>query len=286
MNTSNMVNRPRILLTNDDGIHSPGLKAAVEAVMDLADLIVAAPSVQQTGMGRSLTGNRSAGLIPIDYKVNGQRVTAYHCECSPALVTKHALKVLYPLEKPDLLVSGINYGENLGINVTTSGTIGAALEASSYGIPAIAISKQTDIDSHHEYTNQDWSASRHFLNSFAKILMTRPMPRDVDLLKIDIPTGATSSTPWKLSKLAKSTYYSSYLDSPSLQSRIGDAKLKIEIDPETLDPESDIYVFAVEELVSVTPMSLDSTSRVSFPSLQGVLNDHRKNIVTARRTRR
>jgi len=263
----------KILITNDDGIDSPGLNAAVKAVMEIGDVTVVAPSIQQTGMGRSLTGNKEARLIPVDYQINGVKITAYHCECSPALVVKHCLKTIYTHKKPDLLISGINYGENLGINITTSGTIGAAIEASSFGIPAIAISKQTDIDSHHKYTNQDWTASSSFLNYFCKILLRKTMPLDVDVLKIDIPKDATPSTPWKLSKQAKTAYYSSLFENPTIQSRIGDAKTKINIDKETLDPETDIYVFLVDRWIPVTPLSLDLTSRVNFSTLQGVLND-------------
>ncbi len=267
------MNNFKILVTNDDGINSPGLRAAVKAVMNIGDVTVIAPSVQQTAMGRSLTGNKDAKLIPLDYKINGEKITAYHCECSPALIIKHSLEILYPFEKPDIVISGINYGENLGINVTTSGTLGAALEASSFGIPAIAISKQTQIDSHHKYTNQDWKASSYFLNYFAKILINKTMPTDVDVLKIDIPNDATSSTPWKISNLSNLSYYSSFLDSPSLQSKIGDAKLKIDIDIKALDPESDIYVFIVEKSIPITPISLDLTSRVKFSYLRGILND-------------
>lgn len=263
----------KILVTNDDGIHSPGLDAAVKAVMEIGDVTVVAPSNQQTGMGRSITGNKEAKLIPVDYQINGVKMTAYHCECSPALIVKHSLSIIYNNKKPDLLISGINYGENLGINITTSGTIGAAIEASSFGIPAIAISKQTDIDSHHKYTNQDWKASSHFLNYFTKVLLRKTMPLDVDVLKIDIPKDATPSTPWKLTKLAKTHYYSSVLETPTIKSRIGDSKTKIDIDIETLDPETDIYAFLVDRCIPVTPLSLDSTSRVNFSSLQGVLND-------------
>ncbi len=265
--------KTKILVTNDDGINSPGLEAAVKAVMDLGDVTVVAPSFQQTGMGRSLTGNKETKLTPTSFNIDGKEIPAFHCECSPALVTKFALKILFPDEKPDLVISGINYGENLGINVTTSGTIGAALEASSSGIPSIAISKQTEIDSHHKYTYQDWDVSIFFLNKFSKILINKSMPMDVDVLKIDIPNDATSSTPWKLSSLAKTTYYSSYFEKPSLDCKLGDVKLRIDLDHEELDPDSDIYIFAVEKCIPVTPVSLDSTSRVSLSSLQGILSE-------------
>jgi 5'-nucleotidase len=141
----------QILITNDDGIESPGLRAAVESVVDIGDVTIVAPSHQQTGMGRSLTGDEQARLEPVDYQINGTKISAYHCDCSPALVVRHSLKTIFNGNRPDLLVSGMNYGENLGTNVTCSGTVGAALEASSFGIAAIAISKQTDIESHHGF---------------------------------------------------------------------------------------------------------------------------------------
>ncbi len=262
----------RILVTNDDGIDSPGLRAAVEAVMDLGKVTVVAPSNQQTAMGRSLTGNIEAKLIPVDYRINGVEVNAYHCECSPAMAVKHCLPILYADKKPDLLISGINYGENLGLNITISGTMGAALEASCSDIPAIAVSKQTEIDSHYEHTNQDWKASTHFLNCFATVLLSKTMPLDVDVLNINVPQGATPSTPWKITKLARINYFASLLENPSVHSRIGDTKIINTCDKKTLDPETDVAVFLINKWVSVTPLSLDFTSRVNFTSLQDVFS--------------
>lgn len=260
-----------ILITNDDGIQSPGLRAAVKAVMNIGDVTVVAPSHQQTAMGRSLSGDKQAKLIPIDFPVNGFNIAAYHCECSPALIVRHSLKTIFSDNKPDLLISGINYGENLGTNITSSGTVGAALEAASFGIPAIAISKQTDIESHHKYTDQDWKASSHFLDYFAISILTKTIPPDVKVLKIDVPQDATALTPWKVSKLAKTIYYTSVIKNPSVHSRICDAKTEVNIDKETLDPETDIYVFSVDKLISITPLSVDLTSKVNFSMLQETL---------------
>ncbi len=257
-----------ILITNDDGIESPGLKAAVEAVMDIGTVIVVAPSFQQTGAGRGLTGDKQARLIPVDYRVAGREIQAFHCDCSPALVVRHSLQTLFRDDRPDLLISGINYGENLGSLVTSSGTVGAALEGASSGIPGIAVSKQTPIDSHHNYTDQDWSASIHFLNQFSKILLEDNSHPDIDVLKIDVPADATPDTEWKITKMARAGYYFKEMDNPSAQSRISDGRLVIKVDENTIDPESDIYALAVEKIVSVTPLSLDLTSRVSLSDLQ------------------
>ena len=261
----------KIVVTNDDGIDSPGLRAAAEAVAGLGDVTIVAPSHQQTGMGRSLTGDLQASLEPVEYLIDGVPVPAYHCACSPALVVRHSLRTLLHDRKIDLLVSGINYGENLGTNVTCSGTVGAALEGASAGIPSIAMSKQTEIESHHKYSEQDWSVSEYFLNYFARMLLNQKRLPEVDILKIDVPGDATISTAWKLCKLARTSYYSKVFDSPDAGSRISDAKTVIEVDPDTLDPETDIYVLAVDKLVSVTPMSLDCTSRVNFGQLRETL---------------
>ena len=261
----------KILITNDDGIASPGLRAAVEAVFDMGEIMVLAPSSQQTGTGRALTGEMQSRLEPIDYEVNGNYIRAYHCQCSPAMIVRHGIRTLLLESKPDLLISGINYGENLGFNVTCSGTVGAALEASSYGIPSLAISKQTDVALHQSYTDQNWAASKHFLRKFAETVVENNLQPDVHVLKVDVPVDATPHTAWKITKLARSAYYSREIEQPGIQTKLGDGKISIKIDADTIDPESDIYVLAIETLVSVTPLSLDMTSRIESSELQNLL---------------
>lgn len=257
-----------ILITNDDGIDSPGLRAAVKAVINIGNVTIIAPSNQQTATGRGLTGDKQSSLKSIEYHINGKKIPAYHCECSPALIVRHSLRTIFKENMPDLLVSGINYGENLGINITSSGTVGAALEASSSGIPSIAISKQTDPESHHRYTDQDWAAASFFLNRFAKFLLATKLQTDVDVLKVDVPEDATPLTEFKITKLAKVGYYSKSIENSTINSKIGDGKTIINIHKADLDPESDIYAFAIDKVVSVTPLSVDLTSRVKLPELQ------------------
>lgn len=265
------MNQRKILITNDDGIHSPGLIAAATAVMEIGCVTVIAPSRQQTGMGRSLTGDPSARLTPIDYRVNGTKIKAYHCECSPAMIIRHSMNTLYADGKPDLLISGINYGENLGVNITASGTVGAALEGASFGIPTIAISKQTDIESHHTYTHQDWEAAGHFLNRFAKVMLDRQMPGDVEVLKIDVPADADFSTPWKLTRLARTNYYAKEYENPSPRSRLSDARTVIRFDEKAIGTDTDIHALSMDNVVSITPLSLDTTSKTDFSSLRDML---------------
>lgn len=257
-----------ILITNDDGIESPGLKAAVEAVIDLGIVTVAAPTHQQTGAGRGMSGDKKATLVPINFSVKGTAVRAYHGNCSPAFIVRHSISTIFAKKKPDLLISGINYGENLGINITASGTVGAALEGASFGVPGIAISKQTDVDSHHAYTDQDWSASVYFLSKFAQSFLKQSSHPDVDILKIDVPDTASPATEWKITKLAKTGYYFRDMDAPCPSNQFGAGKTVIRVDKKNLAPDTDIHALAVDKVVSVTPLSADFTSRTDFNALE------------------
>jgi len=263
----------QILITNDDGIESPGLRAAVEAVINLGEVTVIAPTTQQTATGRGLTGNKQSSLLPVEYNVEGKNIKAFHCDCSPALIVRHSLMTVFRVKKPDLVVSGINYGENLGANVTCSGTVGAALEAASKGIPSIAISKQTDIASHLKYTEQDWSTTAYFLKHFSELLLDTKMMHDVDVLKIDVPASATSNTEWKFTKLARTGYYLKEIEPPNLNAKLNDGNTVIKVDENKLNPDTDIHTFAIQKLVSVTPLSIDMSSRVSFDDLRNHINN-------------
>jgi 5'-nucleotidase len=266
-----MKKSPKIFLTNDDGIHSPGLRAAVQAVMPLGDVIVVAPATQQTGMGRGFAGNMDAPLIPINYEIDGQQLQAFYCEGSPSFVVQHGLNVLFAQQQPDLLISGINYGENLGNNIMFSGTIGAALEGASRGIPTLAVSLQTEKGAYFHYSDQDWAVAAYFLAYFANIVLTHPLPFDVDVLKVDVPSTATTQTPWRVTRLSRTPYYVNSLEHPSLASTPGEALLHINVAQASLEPESDIQALAIDQVVSVTPLSLDCTSRTDFQALHSIL---------------
>jgi len=102
--------------------------------------------------------------------------------------------------------------------------------------------------------------------------MSKTLLTDVDVLKIDVPGEATLLTEFKITRLAKVGYYSKAIESPTVTSRIGDGKTVININGAELDPESDIYAFAIDKFVSVTPLSVDLTSRVQLSELQRLFN--------------
>ncbi len=131
--------KPLILVTNDDGITAPGLRALVRYMNEIGDVVVVAPDSPQSGMGHAITLDSTlySKKMKVDMK-NGAAVE-YSCSGTPADCVKLALKVLLP-RRPDICVSGINHGSNSSINVIYSGTMSAAIEAGIEGIPAIGFS--------------------------------------------------------------------------------------------------------------------------------------------------
>ena len=127
---------PVILITNDDGVSAPGIKALTEAMIGLGKIIVVAPDKPQSGMGHAITIGHPLRLS----KVNGiEGVETYSCSGTPVDCVKLAVdKVLH--RKPDICISGINHGANHSINVIYSGTMSAALEASIEAIPSVGFS--------------------------------------------------------------------------------------------------------------------------------------------------
>lgn len=274
--------RPVILVTNDDGIESPGLRAAVAAVQDLGQVVVAAPTEQQTARGRSLVGDRHDAFHPVEFGMSDAAVHAYHISASPALVVRHALAVFFAERYPDLVVSGINYGENLGNNITISGTLGAAFQAASQGVPALAVSRQTDIDHHFEYGDLDWTDATRVTRRWAERLLELTfqgayhhpdgrMPRDgsdgypgsrlpFDVLKLDIPDPCPAGTEERITRLSQRHYFMSLIDEPQHASPIDAATTLVDVDPAGLAPDDDIFAIAVDRVVSVTPLQLDHTA--------------------------
>src|SRR6478735_9597258 len=130
------IDRPIILITNDDGITAPGIHNLVDAVKDLGKIVVVAPDKPQSGMGHAITIGTPLRL----HKVNAfGSVEAWQCSGTPVDCVKLAVdKVLH--RKPDLCLSGINHGANHSINVIYSGTMSAAVEAAIESIPSVGFS--------------------------------------------------------------------------------------------------------------------------------------------------
>ncbi|MBI5652570.1 MAG: 5'/3'-nucleotidase SurE [Chloroflexi bacterium] len=240
-----MTKKPLIVLTNDDGIKSPGLRAAARAVMNLGELLIAAPREQQSSTGRAFLGMGDAE--PFHYVIDGKSIRAFAVPTSPAVTMRHAFLLLAD-RPPALVISGINYGENIGNGVTISGTIGAALEAANLGAPAIAMSVVAMPEFHLTHSEQiDFSIAAHFARYFAKRIIARGLPRGVDVLNVNVPEDARRSTEWRWTRVSRAAYYHS----------------RVEETTQALEPDSDVRAVILDHVVSVSPLTLDLTARVS-----------------------
>jgi len=132
------MSKPLLLICNDDGIHAPGIRALVEAVKDLGDLVVVAPDRPQSGMGHAITIGFPL-RVQAQEGLFGPEIPAYQTSGTPVDCVKLAVdRIMH--RKPDLLLSGINHGSNASINVIYSGTMSAAVEGAIEGIPSVGFS--------------------------------------------------------------------------------------------------------------------------------------------------
>jgi len=169
--------KPLIFVTNDDGITAPGIRALIEAVLPLGEVVVVAPDRIHSGKGHAVTIHQPLHLDPVkindgpqkEFKTNGMPVDAVK------LGLAHAVD-----RKPDLLVSGLNHGVNNSINVLYSGTMGAAIEGAIEGIPSIGFSLD----------NYDWQAdlepAKHFMHKIAQKVLQNGLPGSI-ALNVNIP---------------------------------------------------------------------------------------------------
>ncbi len=259
--------KKQILLSNDDGIDSPGLWAAAEALSELGYVTVAAPRDHMSATGRGHQRGSDGTITKKVLNIKGQNWDVYAVGGSPSQSVTHGVIELVP-KKPDLVVSGINFGENFGTDVTYSGTVGAALEAASLGIPALAVSRQLTSEEWDGFSPEvDFSVSAYFTKLFARILLEKKLPEDVDVLNIVVPEDATRETPWQVTKLAKTRYYKPFIVREGDQGRISSHMLATDEIP----PDSDMYTVRVEKRVAVVPISLDLTSRIAPGTLEEML---------------
>ena len=184
---------PVILITNDDGITAPGIRALVEAVKDLGKVIVVAPDSPQSGMGHAITIGVPLRLNKVE-QFDG--VESWQCSGTPADCVKLARdKILHA--KPDICLSGINHGANHSINVIYSGTMSAAMEAAIEGVPSIGFSL---LDYRFE---ADFTLAKEVVRDLTMRMITEPMP-DHTLLNVNIPVVAKEA--FKGIKLCRQAY--------------------------------------------------------------------------------
>lgn len=162
-----------ILITNDDGIHSPGLKAVQAALAPIGQTIVIAPDRDNSAVSHSLTMHRPLRVFKL-------REEMYTVDGTPTDCVAIGLKKVLT-KPPSLLVSGINSGANLGDDISYSGTVSAAIEGTMYGIPSIAISVGGEVPF-------DYRAAEKIVYCMAKKVLANSLPENT-LLNINVPSG-------------------------------------------------------------------------------------------------
>jgi 5'-nucleotidase len=262
--------RKQILLTNDDSIKSPGLWAAAEALSTLGFVTIAAPREQASGMGRSMPMSSDGKITTTELHIGEQVWEVFAVGGTPTQTVQHAILEIMPV-KPDLVVSGINYGENVASDLTTSGTFGAALEAASLGIPALATSMQLknvaeDYLSHS--LDFDFSIAAHFTRLVAAFMLEQPLPDDVDLMNMVVPHDATVETPIRITRQSKLRYFSPYSKRIGGWEEGGELAASIHVTGNDVEPGTDLHAMLKEKAVSVTPLSLNMTARVSLADME------------------
>ncbi len=172
-----MTHKPLILVTNDDGITAPGLRALIKVMNTLGDVIVVAPDSPQSAMGHAITVNSTLYVEAV--KIDDGPQKEYSCSGTPADCVKLAKNEILD-RLPDLCVSGINHGSNSSINVIYSGTMSAAIEAGLEGIPAIGFS----------LCDYSWGANfestKSFVETIAKNVLEHGLPEGV-VLNVNFP---------------------------------------------------------------------------------------------------
>jgi 5'-nucleotidase len=239
---------PNILLTNDDGYGAEGLRALEEALAGFATVSVVAPSAEQSGTAQSLTLRR-----PIVVHPKSSRHWAV--DGTPADAVIVALHRLLP-ERPDLVISGINHGANMGENVYYSGTVGAAREAALHHIPAVAMSLWA------RKTDQNFVNAARIARSAAELILKEGLPDQV-LLNVNVPE------PWsgqvRFTRQSRKITRNQLTEGKDPKGRsyywIFEQKIDKDIEPDT----DYAAVFAGD--ASVTPLHLDPTHTESLNHL-------------------
>jgi 5'-nucleotidase len=242
---------PKILVTNDDGVQSEGIKALAEALAPLGDVTIVAPVQEASAIGHALTLRRPLRIEKLSPRVFA--VDGTPTDCVNIAIT-HVLR-----EKPDLIVSGINKGWNLGDDVTYSGTVSGALEGALLGIPSIAVSTQRIGD------QCEFGPSAKAAAIVADSVLERGMPKWI-LLNINTPMGPNKG--FRITAQAKRNHVT------VIDERVdprGRAYYWIEEGENEWEPHDRSDYQAVRDgYISITPLQPDMTAYDALTYVEGL----------------
>jgi 5'-nucleotidase len=240
---------PHILLTNDDGYRAEGLRALAEEISKFATVSIVAPSEEQSGKAQALTLR-----TPIVCHPMGERHWAI--DGTPADCVIVAVHRLLP-EKPDLIISGINHGANLGENVYYSGTVGAAREGALHHVPSIAISLCS------KKSEAKFENAARLARTAAELILKEGLPDQV-LLNINVPEPWSGSV--KFARQSKKITRNQLSEGKDPKGRSYYWLFEQKIDRDAVEEDTD-YAAIFSGAVAVTPLHLDPTDTKSLTGL-------------------
>ncbi|MEN9800103.1 MAG: hypothetical protein RL653_3800 [Pseudomonadota bacterium] len=243
---------PRILVSNDDGHFSEGIRALAEAMSSLGEVWVVAPDREQSASSHALSLFRPLRLERV-------RERWYSVDGTPSDCSYLAINHLLRERKPDIMVSGINHGANLADDVTYSGTVAAAMEATLLGVPSIAFS----LVSRGQF---DFTHAARFARSLVQVALRHPLQPGT-LINVNIP-GGVEPRGYAVTNLGKHSYGNDVIEKDDPRGRkyywIGGTSFSHED-----IPGSDCNAVFRDQLVSVTPLHLDLTDRRMQAEVKG-----------------
>lgn len=256
--------RCHVMIANDDGIDSPGIAALARVIA--ADpsyrVTVVAPANQQSGVGHALTLRE---LIRVEPHAEVGGAPAWAVDATPATTVRVGIDTVLAEDRPDIVLSGINRGENVGLSDWYSGTLGAAREATVLGVPAIAFSLGLDWGDPHP----DFTAAARWVKPLVDAVRDGGLPHGV-LLNVNIPKEPSSARGYRLtrSSLAAdlSTRYEVVRQENGVRWLNGHWS-----PPSETDPAADAAALA-EGWVTITPLNLDQTDYRAFPALDRLMS--------------
>jgi len=247
--------KPQILITNDDGISAPGIRYLIGIMKQLGDVAVVAPDKPQSAMGHAITVGAPLRLQKI---VREPGYTEYSCNGTPVDCVKIGIdKVIH--RRPDLLVSGINHGSNSSINIIYSGTMSAALEGAMLGIPSIGFSL-------HDYSHSaDFSLTGPFIKEICKNVLKNGIA-DGTALNVNFPPKKGTPKGIKICRQARA-YWQEEFDERKDPFGRPYYWLKGVFTNHDLEKDTDEWALA-HNYVSVVPVHFDFTAMHAIESLK------------------
>jgi 5'-nucleotidase len=264
----------KVLLCNDDGVDAPGLWALYKAISEIADTLVVAPATERSAVGHGISVYND---VTLRRHIREEMAWGYGLDGTPADCVKMALSTIMKDDPPDLVISGINRGQNTGTSILYSGTVAAALEATMSGLPAIAISQalwvtEPDPDAPHRpaathtsdmvkamaRNHADYSAAAKFASRLAQQVAKNGLPQGT-LLNVNVPMLAEEDIRGvAISKMGRSIFVDQFhivseCDGATCYRNIGDRLIQ--------SPDGDDWDDLVlhQGKISITPLHYDMT---------------------------